>query len=510
MFKNAVNAVNNSPKATKTARTANGAVTHSTSTDKVLDLFSVIGSARNMQEHQIQSLFDAAYYQNPRLALQTLLWVRDAREGAGERKTSYTLLRHIERTYPTEMARILPVLAEFGRFDDLLQVQTKKNFALVAEIFAEAIASGNALAAKWSPREYKMKRTASKVNGKIVRGTSVDKNSVANKARTRNNMFAALIAEKMCLTMPEYRRKVSELSKTVEQLMCAQKWDEIDFGKLPTHAAKQYVEAFKRNNGERYEDYLEALADGKAKVNSSTAMPHEVIRLFRKGDNASTTLAQGMWDALPALMAENDILPMIDTSGSMSCPVGGSPNLRCMDVAIALGLYVSTKQSGAFKNMWLNFDTTPKLRELEGTKLKTFINDLYVKYNHDWGGSTDIQAAFDRILEVAVRKNVPQEQMPKSLLILSDMEFNQCGKKTNYEVLRKKYKAAGYEVPNVIFWNLKGRPGNSPVTSRVENTAMVSGFNPQVLKAVLSGEQYDPMKAMLDTIDAERYRVLGY
>lgn len=508
MFKDAVNASNSTRKAT-TGLTANGAVTFTTTYNKLLDLFAIIGSVRNKTGAEYIPVFDLAYAEDPRLALQTVLWVRDAREGAGERKTAYTLFKHIETVYPEAVDRLIPVLAEFGRFDDLFQFETPRAMDLAVKTIAQAIREGNGLAAKWAPREYKFKRTAKKVGDKVVRTKHVDKTTVANKSRARNNKIAEMIATELGLSMKEYRKHLSAMSSTVEQLMCAQDWSEVDYNKLPTHAAKQYVEAFKRHDETRYLRYLDALSTGEAKVNASTVMPHEVVKLLAGNDNSKVKLANAMWDAMPVLMGDNGILPMIDTSGSMSVAVGGSPNLRCVDVAVALGLYVASKQKGAFNNMWLNFDGTPKLRTLNGDKLSVIHSDL-MRHSHDWGYNTNLQAAFDLILSTAKRYHVKQEDMPKALLIMSDMEFDEAARgQTNFEALRKKYKLSGYEMPNVIFWNLRARNDNMPVRAGTNGTALVSGFNPNVLKAVLSGEKYDPVKVMLDTIDAERYRVLG-
>lgn len=508
MFKQAVNATNNSHSATK-GFTANGAVTYTTTFNKVLDLFAIIGSLRNKSLREYLTTFEEAYGEDRRLTLQMLLWLRDARQGAGERKTTYDILNHLEVNHPQDMELIIPVLAQYGRWDDLLQFKTSRANELAVRTFAAALKAGDGLAAKWAPREYKFKRTATKVGDKVVRTTNIDKSSVANQSRARNNKFAAGIANELGISKPNYRKLVSSMSNTVEQNMCAKTWTDIDYNKLPTHASKQYVEAFKRNDPDRYQQYLDALATGEAKVNATTIMPHEVVRMIRTEDTAKEQLALAMWDAMPRIMGENNILPMVDTSGSMSSAVGGSENLTCMDVAIALGLYVSTKQTGAFQNMWLNFSEKPTLRTLTAGNLKTHVNDLYHKYNHDWGYSTNIQAAFDQVLAVAIRNKVSPEHMPQTLLIMSDMEFNSTGYSTNYEAMVRKFRSAGYELPNVVFWNLKARPGNNPVRAGTKDTALVSGFNPNVLKAVLTGEKYDPVKIMLDTIDTEHYRVFG-
>lgn len=509
MFKDAVNA-SNTTRAATTGRTANGALTHTTTLDPVLDFFAICGSLRGKDASAYMGAFDRAYAANRRLVLQLILWLRDARQGAGERKTTYNILQHLEVTHPADIELIVPVLAEFGRWDDLLVLNTGAARKLAVLAFADALRAGNNLAAKWAPREYKMKRSVISKNGDtVVRGKDVDMSSVANQARSRNNKFARSVAEAMGLQMHEYRKMLSSLSSTVEQAMCAKDWSSIDYSKLPTHAAKQYVGAFTRNDETRYQKYIAALVKGEVKVNASNIMPYDVVRMAKDPDATKKQLAQAMWDAMPNLMGDTDVLPMVDTSGSMSCPAGKEGSMTCMDVAIALGLYCSTKQSGAFKNMWLNFSTTPTLRTLNGSTLQEYLNDMN-RHGHDWGYSTNIQSAFDQILKVAIRGKVAPEDMPKVLLIMSDMEFDTAKRgATNHEVMYAKFTAAGYEVPKIVYWNLNARTGNVPVQARDNNTALVSGFNPNVLKAVLTDTPYDPVKIMLDTIDAERYRVFN-
>merc|ERR1711974_260667 len=153
---------------------------------------------------------------------------------------------------------------------------------------------------------------------------------------------------------------------------------------------------------------------------------------------------------------------------------------------------LSTKNTGAFKDVWLNFSTSPKLNVLKG---KTISEKLRSIDWNDWGGSTNVDAAFGLILKHAVKHKISQEEMPQTLVIFSDMQFNMAVRgKTNHKAAKQAFKDAGYKLPKVVYWNLRAT-GNSPVKASTNNTALVSGFSPSLMKNVLNNnlEKYTPL-----------------
>ena len=160
------------------------------------------------------------------------------------------------------------------------------------------------------------------------------------------------------------------------------------------------------------------------------------------------------------------------------------------------------------KDTFLTFSGKPELLHLQGSINQKI--DQMVKSN--WDMSTDLNAAFKKILDVAVKGNVPQEEMPDMVLILSDMQFDDC---VDYddsaiEMIGRKYREAGYELPKVVFWNLNASYGNTPVEFDKSGTALVSGFSPAIVKPLLSGDldNFTPESVMLKTIMDDRYKVL--
>jgi hypothetical protein len=463
-----------------TGRTANGAATFVSSGNPLVDLYSAIGSSRGKN---VTALFDAAYAADRKLALKILLWARDVRGGSGERETFRNLMLHLEKVAPYEAALLIPHMAFFGRWDDLLIFKTPElrqlAFIHIGAGLSDSATSG--LVAKWMPRTGKVKLA---------------------------------LCEHFGLSERNYRKMIVSLSNTVEQKMCAREWDSINFSHVPSLAASRYQKAFNRRAKDAYAAYKASLVkkDGSAKINASAVYPYDVIKSLNSGDRA---VAIAQWEALPNYLGEDNILPMIDVSGSMSQGVSGTKNLTCMNVAVSLGLYVADKQSGAFKDMCLTFSTNPKIEVLTGN-----IGAKHDKMTHlHWEMSTNIEGAFDEILRVAKSNKVPHSEMPKILLILSDMEFNACVREpnlTNYQSAQKKFEAAGYALPRVVFWNLNARVGNSPVTATENGTALISGFSPAIMKSVLKASvkaednsKFTPEAVMLETLNDVRYDVIA-
>jgi hypothetical protein len=295
-----------------------------------------------------------------------------------------------------------------------------------------------------------------------------------------------------------------ELTKVVETQMCARTWDQINYDHVPSVAANRYQKAFNKRDAVRYTEWKAGLKTGASKVNSAVLYPYDVVKAVEYGDR-DVALAQ--WEALPNYLGDDAILPMVDVSGSMSCPVGGQRGvgLTCMQVAISLGLYVADKQQGAFKDMWLTFTRDSHIDVLKGNLLQK-INQI----RNNRGYDTNLESAFRSILKVAVDNAVAAEQMPRYLLVLSDMEFNPAymgGKSVGaFDMARQMFEAA-----KLVWWNLNARPdatGNSPVRFDQNGTAMVSGFSPSIMKSILAAKTFSPRSVMLETIQAERYQAV--
>ena len=455
------------------ARTANGMKANATSASAVLDLFGKIGSARNVD---LSKDFAVALAENEELAIRTLLWARDIRAGAGERSTFRALLAKLESVNPALAGRLMHKVPFLGRWDDLFVYADPINRRAAYDMILAALNAGDGLAAKWMPRK---------------------------------GAIAVALTRHFGMTPKQYRKTIVGLTNVVETAMCAKRWSEINFSHVPSVASARYQKAFGRNASEAYSAYIRELQKPVAeravpvKINAGAVYPYDVVRSVSKGNAA---VADEQWKALPNFVGDARIFSMVDTSGSMGSlhwgNTSGTP--QPIEVSVSLGLYVSEKLTSAFKDMLMIFDSTPKLVTVKGS-----LSQRIAQLPEIVSGSTNLHAAFDMLLNVAVRGAVRPEDMPEMLLILSDMQFNSCVRFDDnaQEMIKRKYREAGYEMPKIVFWNLNARFESTPVKFDDRGVCHVSGFSPAIMKSVLANdlEDFTPYNVMLKTIMNERY-----
>lgn len=458
----------------QTTRTANGMSARISTANACVDLFYAAGASRGKD---IIPAFTAAYVENKEIALRIAQWLRDVRGGAGERQLFRDILTHLEKHDPDAAVALLKKVPEIGRFDDIFVFKSSALKKAAYTMLGDALRAENGLAAKWTPR----------------------KGRIAEEIRAFFGM-----------SPKQYRKSLVNLTKVVETQMCAKDWDNINFSHVPSQAARIYRNAFKRNTP-KFAEYVAALVKGEpgVKVNANAIFPHDVIKGVDNYDWDKTQLDHvvAQWQALPNYVGDSSILPMVDVSGSMSCLVGGNGSgnsTTCMDVAVGLGLYLSDKNQGAFKDVFLTFSAKPELFKLNGN----VVEKLLQMKKSEWGMTTNLHAAFDKVLNTAIKGKVPQSDMPKIILVLSDMQFNAC---INFdhsamEMIEHKYAEAGYQAPAVVFWNLHSSD-NVPVKADKCGAALVSGFSPSIMTAILSADmsEFTPENIMLKTIMQPRY-----
>jgi hypothetical protein len=467
-------ALNTTPDTHTSGRTANHMGAHATSTSALVDLFFIVGSAR---KQDISAQFIAALETDPVQTLIMLFWARDVRGGAGERDTFRKLMCVAEQQVPDLLKKVMHLIPEYGRYDDLSVFETPELRDVALKIWCDAIRSAHGLACKWAPRQ----------------------NKLANELRKR-----------LGWDPKTYRKWLVQHTQVVETAMCAGTWDQINYSHVPSVASARYAKAFGRHDPVRYTEFKAAALKGDAKIHAGALYPYDVLRTIRNGDEA-TALAQ--WGNLPNYLGDAGmILPVIDTSGSMMTPVGGQKGkgLTCMDVAISLGLYLADKQQGPFANMFLNFDSHSHIHMLKGNLLEKVSDISKCK----WDGTTNLESAFKEILRVAVMGSVTPDQMPKTLLIISDMGFDPYSGGINHtamQMARDVYARHNYNLPQIVWWNVAHRVGgyggdhNFPVCDQDTGAALISGFSPSILKSVLKSEHVTPWDIMMTALTDVRY-----
>lgn len=343
--------------------------------------------------------------------------------------------------------------------------------------------------------------------------------SLCSKWMPRKGVVANQLRKFLGWTPKFYRKRLVELTKVVETQMCAKQWDEINFSHVPSVASARYKKAFNRNTPE-YGKYVAALVKGdkpEVKVNAGAVYPYDVLKGYatyslagyshdRNYDETERNHMIAQWNALENFIGEAKILPLVDVSGSMTCPAGqdAKSNLTCLDVAVSLGLYCADKNTGPFNGAMLTFSRQPELVMLKGDVLQKVDQMVHTS----WGMNTNIDAALQTIVNVAVSNNVPQEDMPAMLIVFSDMQFDRCAGRNQsaIERTRQLYTAAGYKIPQIVFWNINAR-SNVPVKYDKSGVALVSGFAPALIKNLLSADvdRFTPESIMAETIFVDRY-----
>ena len=485
------------------ALTRNGMPTHASTDSPLLDLFASVSSFRALHRRRglpveegediVDAQFDAllmpCLFAAPVDTLKLLMWARDVREGAGERYLfRHAMARLAGMLTDTAVVAILRHTPEFGRWDEVLPHVRSKRFGEVAldMIKYALVEEKDRLCAKWMPREA---------------STTAWMRDVASRIRAHLGM-----------SNREYRKLLVGLTHVVETPMCAGEWDTIEFGKVPSVAHKMYRSAFKRHAPSAYGEYVTALATGRAKVNAAALYPHDVLRMLEDGDASCDAVAEAAWRALPDYLGDGvRVLPMIDTSGSMTSEIPNLGGATCMDVAIAIGLYVAERAEGGLNHAYMTFSERATIERVPpAASLREKVDQIR---GAAWAQNTNLMAAFEELLSAVTNAGCASNRMPTVILVISDMEFDECvnaPEDTALQGMRKLYANAGYELPGVVFWNVRARARNNcPVQMHESGTALVSGFSPAVLKAVLRHHRFTPMSVLRDILDNPRYDIFA-
>lgn len=471
------------------AFTENGAVSNKSTGSNLLNFFAIAGSARNKTEQEIINMFEKAYADDPAAATTLLFYFRDVRGGQGERRLFRVLMNHLAKTRVSVAKELLFLIPEYGRWDDLyLFVGTlleTEAFRLMKKQWDQDIVSEYpSLLAKW----LKGTRPSSKEAHKLM----------------------YLTAEHFGLSLIAYQKTLSKTRKKlniVESKMASGQWSEIDYSKIPSLAMKQYFRAFLKRDTARFVEYLEALTveESGVKVNASTLVPHDIVaKILRthRVEQEVRKLYEAQWKALPKFPLDNSI-SVVDVSGSMSMNKINK-NLSSMDIAVSLGIYTAENLEGPFKDSFITFSSKPELEVLRGRDL---VEKVYNMTGADWGMNTNFVSVFKLILDTAKRYDLPDSEIPKRILVISDMQFDQADRyNTNFEVVKKMFEDAGYTFPQLIFWNVAAsiRLGEFPI-KQSDRALLLSGFNPVVLKYIYKNEMAAPIDLVYEVVNAERY-----
>jgi hypothetical protein len=456
--------------------------------------------------------------------------LRDCRAGKGERNLGRKALIWLFLNFPKEFSQIVHLLPEYGRWDDMLvlwprildisilklpylcenycvKINGTEGIKYLKQIQLEIVRlmgrqleldkfnmeKGNpvTLCAKWAPSQ--------------------------NDHNDRNYNVVKTLCSTMNWSQTKYRKvylsPLRAYLKIVERYMCSKDWVSIDFSKVPSNAMKRLKEAFLKNTPDTFNQWKSELNIGNSSINAKQLYPHEIVSVYRK-KNLYDPIYEEQWKVLQNQLNNTGVfkntLCVVDVSVSMTGwlnergkKVQTPTNFKPIDVCIGLGIIISNSIKGTFHNHIISFHSEPTFKILP--EKCSLYDKLQLLQQLEWGGSTNLTKTFDMILDKAKRVNLSQEAMPEKIFIISDIQFNYCGKKTNFQYVDQKYKASGYNRPQLVFWNVNGSINDTPVCVDDNNTVLLSGFSLLVLKSIFKTTDFSPYNIMMETINEARY-----
>lgn len=466
--------------------TENGCVAQKSTLDHLVDLFAVIGAVRMRSDDEVIDLFDKAYNQDKLLALKCLFYAADIREGLGERKVFKTILKHLAFYDPETLKLNINLIPEYSRWDYLYALE-----GTPLEDDMWKIMKDQTLADLENAKENK----PVSLIGKWLKSLSASNSESRRLARKTAKAFD--------LSYKDYRHVLVLLRKQidiVENHLRESSYENIDYSNVPSKAMHIYSNAFSKNDLEHYNEYLNAVSKGEAKINSDVLYPYDLVKPYIKSfSKTEDQTIELQWKNLPDYVKDGNSLVVADVSGSMECN-----NYLPMSASVGLAIYFAERNKGEFHNMFMTFSEKPQFVTIsENASLCSKVRDVM---SGDWGCSTNIEATLDKILYTATSHNVPKEDMPKSLIIISDMEFNSCTTGTGfYDTMKIKYEEAGYDLPSVVFWNVNSHQNIFHVAFDTKGVLLASGASTAVFKSLISGATLTPEEYMLSVLNAERY-----
>lgn len=505
-------------------QTENGATGYSTSGQNLVDLNFRIPSNHNNVTVEDIKVFVQALNEDLVTAVKWMFYLRDVREGLGERDSFVNLFMALSAYDQAAALKVLPLVPEYGRWKDVVDIFSRTAIdselgvavcALIGKQLKEDLLNMKegksvSLLAKWLP---------------------------SINASSKSRKVAIQIAHNLTLYHSEYRKMLSALRKYIdvtEVKTCGNNWKAIDYNKVSSNANARYVKAFMKHDPERRAKYLEDLMSpvtAGAVMHASNLYPHEVYAKYnlngqprqfknswRKPDPEAVADPgiEALWANLKDIPTTGNTMVVCDGSGSMTSRIKGTNNIMAIDVSRALSIFFSERNTGEYKDKVIEFSATPKYIDL--SRCKTLADKYNTMCHFDDCSNTNLELVFNLLLETAIKHKIPQSDLPQRILIISDMEFDQACEyasyydhnsvmsryKTLFDTIKVKWVKAGYTMPEVVFWNVNSRTQTIPVTSNEAGVNLMSGFSVNNVKMILSGK-LDPWSALKSVLDSGRY-----
>ena len=488
--------------------TENGAVSYNTTNSPLLDFFFKI--VRDTTPESTVDMLKLSMEVDPLRATKAVFHLRDCRGGKGEKARFYDCIKWlVDSQYIDAVNDNLELIPKYGTFKDMFALCGTKLELAMLRVYAEQLKNdidalndvnvsdvlgypiNISLAAKWAPTEGgafdKKHKLAKKLCGLLRSAHSPKFVKITNLKDYRQKLIAPLRAH----------------LKIVERDMCSDNWENIKFENVPSIASKLYRKTFSKHQAERYSTYLMDVASGKTKINSSMIFPHQLVEHYINGGEYDETI-ELQWKSIVektrAKFGNKSAIAVVDVSGSMT----GTP----LNVAIALGLLLSECTTDSFASKLITFSSTPELVSIPDGTLQSKVK---ATMGINWQMSTNLQKTFELLLNFAKIFDVPNDKMPSTVYVFSDMQFDiAVGGSTNFDTIDKLYSNSIYSRPNLVFWNLRGNTVDFPAVSSSSKTALVSGFSQSMMDIFTNGDIIDPYTVMCNVLDSDRYSEIDY
>lgn len=475
--------------------TENGGLTYNTTQNALEDLFGLGGSYRSRTDEDCILLFKKAYADNPTLAMKCLFYIRDREAGLGERRFFKVIIKWLAINHTAHIEKNLQYIPLYGRYDDWYAfVETP----LEAKMFNEM-----------------RKQLALDVDSKTPSLLAKWMKSI-NSSSKETCALGAKTAKAFGMTAKQYRKTLSILRAKInvlERLMSENRWNEVEFDKIPSRAGFIYRNAFARHDVEQ--KYEEFIRDPNTKINADTLYPYEIVgKALKLGktnlSNLERITINKYWNNINNVFGEYNFngICVCDTSGSMISNDLSAP----INVAISLALYCAERAKGPFANHYISFASRPQLIETNGVD---FVDKVQRIYKTNLCDNTNLEAVFDLLLSTIEHFKLKEKDLPKNIIVISDMAIDEStgdyynnfhawtkgSTLTEMEKIRVKWKQHGYNLPRLIYWNVDAR--NDLILDAGKNVTFVSGMSPNIFTQIMTGKIGRDF--ILSILNSERY-----
>ena len=471
----------------KWTKTENGADAKNTTDSALLDMFATIGSMRERSEDEIIQKFELAFQEDPLGAMRCLFYARDIRGGLGERRVFRVLLNYIANTHTEELNENLELIPEYGRFDDF--------YSLIGTPIENRM---------WQMLRGMLEMDKDSMERKLPCSLLAKWLKKADASSPNTRKLGIYTAKKLGMSVYDYKRLCVKLRRyidVVEQRMSANEWDTINYSAVPSRAMMNYRKAFARHDQERFDEYLSKVQSGKQKINAATLYPYDIVEKILYGHEDNKVL-EAQWDNLPDYVdGDVNAVVMADVSGSMY----GRP----MATSIGLAMYFAERNKGTYHNLFMTFSESPQFVTVKGDTITQKIDFIS---KAEWGMNTDLEKALLKILDVAIENHCSREEMPKSLIIISDIEIDEADgnkhRENFYDYVSRVYEEHGYKIPNVVFWNVDSRHDVFLADKNRKGVQLVSGQSASTFKNLIGCVDKTPVEMMYSVLKSDRYQAI--